>query len=115
MESNSTAFLIKIKLRHSLGRPSRSDFVQSEISWINDHKTIFAGLEKKKEYAILDLEDRFLRKTSGEDLYRESYDPVHRERARQEQEKIRRRREQNYRKAQQNLEAGRRTIQGQRR
>ncbi|MEQ2464021.1 hypothetical protein AAAT60_19415, partial [Blautia wexlerae] len=26
---NSTAFLIKIKLRHSLGRPSRSDFVQS--------------------------------------------------------------------------------------
>lgn len=88
---------------------------KSEISWINDHKTIFAGLEKKKEYAILDLEDRFLRKTSGEDLYRESYDPVHRERARQEQEKIRRRREQNYRKAQQNLEAGKRTIQGRRR
>ena len=31
MESNSTAFLIKVKLRHSLGRPSRSDFVQSEV------------------------------------------------------------------------------------
>ena len=31
MESNSTAFLIKIKLRHSLGRPSRSDFVQAEF------------------------------------------------------------------------------------
>ena len=31
MESNSTAFLIKIKLRYSLGRPSRSDFVQSEF------------------------------------------------------------------------------------
>ena len=31
MESNSTAFLIKIKLRYSLGRPSRSDFVQSEL------------------------------------------------------------------------------------
>ena len=31
MESNSTAFLIKIKLRHSLGRPSRSDFVQSKF------------------------------------------------------------------------------------
>ena len=29
MKSNSTAFLVKIKLRHSLGRPSRSDFVQS--------------------------------------------------------------------------------------
>ena len=25
MESNSTAFLIKIKLRHSLGRPSRGE------------------------------------------------------------------------------------------
>jgi hypothetical protein len=36
MESNSTAFLIKIKLRHSLGRPSRSDFVQSGFGdWIN--------------------------------------------------------------------------------
>ena len=32
MESNSTAILIKIKLRHSLGRPSRSDFVQSEFN-----------------------------------------------------------------------------------
>jgi len=32
MESNSTAFLIKIKLRQSLGRPSRSDFVQSEFA-----------------------------------------------------------------------------------
>ena len=42
MESNSTAILIKIKLRHSLGRPSRSDFVQSEfvrvimINFLND-------------------------------------------------------------------------------
>jgi len=32
MKSNATAFLIKIKLRHSLGRPSRSDFVQSEFN-----------------------------------------------------------------------------------
>ena len=31
MESNSTAILIKIKLRHSLGRPSHSDFVQSRF------------------------------------------------------------------------------------
>ena len=36
MESNSTAILIKIKLRHSLGRPSRSDFVQSEFTEIKD-------------------------------------------------------------------------------
>ena len=32
MESNSTAFLIKIKLRQSLGRPSRSDFVQLQLA-----------------------------------------------------------------------------------
>ena len=37
MESNSTAFLIKIKLRHSLGRPSRSDFVQSEVVWLSKY------------------------------------------------------------------------------
>ena len=35
MESNSTAFLIKIKLRQSLGRPSRSDFVQSEFEGVH--------------------------------------------------------------------------------
>ena len=41
MESNSTAFLIKIKLRHSLGRPSRSDFVQMEV--IEEHPLIAAS------------------------------------------------------------------------
>ncbi len=45
MESNSTAFLIKIKLRHSLGRPSRSDFVQSEfvklvVNFCNNEGTV---------------------------------------------------------------------------
>ena len=43
MESNSTAFLIKIKLRHSLGRPSRSDFVQSvfvEETNMEDNKSM---------------------------------------------------------------------------
>ena len=39
MESNSTAFLIKIKLRHSLGRPSRSDFVQSELTELKARDT----------------------------------------------------------------------------
>ena len=42
MESNSTAFLIKIKLRQSLGRPSRSDFVQSEFGGTYDEKMIMA-------------------------------------------------------------------------
>ena len=41
MESNSTAFLIKIKLRQSLGRPSRSDFVQSEFALV---KYIYTNL-----------------------------------------------------------------------
>ena len=40
MESNSTAFLIKIKLRHSLGRPSRSDFVQSVFTEENSNGTV---------------------------------------------------------------------------
>ena len=39
MESNSTAILIKIKLRHSLGRPSRSDFVQSELTELKARDT----------------------------------------------------------------------------
>ncbi|WP_306723149.1 hypothetical protein, partial [Agathobacter rectalis] len=39
--SNSTAFLIKIKLRHSLGRPSRSDFVQSEFIKEDMDETVF--------------------------------------------------------------------------
>ena len=65
MESNATAFLIKIKLRHSLGRPSRSDFVQSEVvgdydmklvdysGKINSHDEyleILKKLEKKSQY-----------------------------------------------------------------
>jgi len=41
MESNSTAILIKIKLRHSLGRPSRSDFVQSKFIKENIDEIIF--------------------------------------------------------------------------
>ena len=35
MESNSTAILIKIKLRHSLGRRSRSDFVQCQVIFVS--------------------------------------------------------------------------------
>ena len=46
MESNSTAFLIKIKLRHSLGRPSRSDFVQWNFIWINWFSAITANSGK---------------------------------------------------------------------
>ena len=45
MESNSTAILIKIKLRHSLGRPSRSDFVQTDF--------MYSVLLNKKEKDVL--------------------------------------------------------------
>ncbi|WP_147567929.1 hypothetical protein [Dorea formicigenerans] len=51
MESNSTAFLIKIKLRHSLGRPSRSDFVQSEFVERFPELSLFF-----KAYSLLDSE-----------------------------------------------------------
>jgi len=44
MKSNSTAILIKIKLRHSLGRPSRSDFVQSEFVERFLELSLFYGL-----------------------------------------------------------------------
>jgi len=44
MESNATAFLIKIKLRHSLGRPSRSDFVQSGFVERFPELSLFYGL-----------------------------------------------------------------------
>jgi len=51
MKSNSTAFLIKIKLRHSLGRPSRSDFVQSEFVERFPELSLFF-----KAYSLLDSE-----------------------------------------------------------
>ena len=41
MKSNASAFLIKIKLRYSLGIPSRNDFIQSEFIKENIDETIF--------------------------------------------------------------------------
>ena len=46
MKSNSTAILIKIKLRHSLGRPSRSDFVQSEFEVVKMETKMAYGNSK---------------------------------------------------------------------
>ena len=48
MENISTAFLFvnKGKLRHNLGRPSRSDFVQSEFVEVNH-------FEKRNKDSIL--------------------------------------------------------------
>ena len=74
MESNSTAILIKIKLRHSLGRPSRSDFVQLDFMYdgdkdrdaaskirgflFQDYVTIMCLLQDKVEYVCSEyLED----------------------------------------------------------
>ena len=55
MESNSTAILIKIKLRHSLGRPSRSDFVQSRFVCekpINKRMLIFIALASTNSFYL---------------------------------------------------------------
>ena len=64
MESNSTAFLIKIKLRHSLGRPSRSDFVQSEVEILKNKKQVIT-----EEY---DEQIEFTKETLS-DMYLEQY------------------------------------------
>ena len=41
MEMNGGFLVTKIKLRHSLGRPSRSDFVQSEFIKEDMDETVF--------------------------------------------------------------------------
>ncbi len=58
MESNSTAFLIKIKLRHSLGRPSRSDFVQSSIT-VNSEMYVARPSLIAKHYTFENYVDLF--------------------------------------------------------
>ncbi|NBI99562.1 DUF3801 domain-containing protein [Lachnospiraceae bacterium] len=73
---------------------------KSEITWINNDKTIYAGLEKAKEYQIVDGADRPVRQVSGQELYKQSYDPVNRNLDGREQEKIQRRRSQEQRKNQ---------------
>ena len=54
MESNSTAFLIKIKLRHSLGRPSRSDFVQSDF-YCKGNAVLINYVESMKDSLVVGL------------------------------------------------------------
>lgn len=77
---------------------------KSEITWINHDKTIYAGLEKEKEYQIVDGADRPVRQVSGQELYKQSYDPVNRNLDGKEQEKIRRRQSQEKSEALQNQE-----------
>ncbi len=74
---------------------------KSEITWIHKDKTVYAGLEKEREYQIVDAADRLIRKVTGQELYQQSYDPVNRNVEGREQERIRRRRDQKQRKAQQ--------------
>ena len=69
MEGISTAFLLvnKVKLRHSHGRPSRSDFVQASFKLTQMHAydiliykksidiyimTHYTGLQKKREKVL---------------------------------------------------------------
>lgn len=89
---------------------------KSEITWVNDGKTIFAGLEKEKQYQVLDLENKPVRKVNGQKLYEQSYDEVTRNRQRQEQDNIRKKQKQaNYLRNQKALTDSRRALQGTRR
>lgn len=67
---------------------------KSEITWINHDKTIYAGLEKEWEYQIVDEADRPIRQVSGQELYKQSYDPVNHSLNGREQERIRKRQRQ---------------------
>lgn len=67
---------------------------KSEITWINDNKTVYAGLEKEREYQVVDGADRPIRKVSGQELYKQSYDPVNRDMEGRERERNQRRKNQ---------------------
>ncbi len=84
----------EIKTRIPYKRDEYIWLPKSEITWINNDKTIYAGLEKEKEYQIVDGADRPVRQISGQELYQQSYDPVNRNLDGREQEKIRRRQDQ---------------------
>ncbi|MFV0527630.1 MAG: PcfB family protein [Lachnospiraceae bacterium] len=85
---------------------------KAEIRWINDNKTIYAGLKKEKTYTVLDQQNKPVRQVSGQKLYEQSYDEVIRDRMRQAQEKRRKEKQQNYIKTQQALENTRHTLEG---
>lgn len=74
---------------------------KSEITWINQDKTVYAGLEKDREYQIVDGADNLIRKMTGQELYKQSYNPVSRNIEGREQERIRRRQSQEQKKARQ--------------
>lgn len=84
----------EIKTRIPYKRDEYIWLPKSEITWINNDKTIYAGLEKEKKYQIVDGADRPVRQISGQELYQQSYDPVNRNLDGREQEKIRRRQNQ---------------------
>lgn len=85
---------------------------KGEITWINENKTIFAGLKKDKKYVVLDSENKPVRTVSGQKLYEQSYDTVIRARMRQEQDNRRKKKQKNYRKTQQTLVEARNVLKG---
>lgn len=87
---------------------------KSEITWINGNKTIYASLEKGKDYMVLDRENKPVRTVSGQKLYEQSYDPVNREHIRRQQEQKRKRqqKQQEYRRTQKALEDTRKALSG---
>lgn len=73
---------------------------KSGITWINKDKTVYAGLEKEREYQIVDGANHPIRSMTGQQLYKQNYDPVSRNVERREQERLRKRQDQDQRKVQ---------------
>lgn len=84
---------------------------KTDIIWINSDKTIYTTLEKEKTYTVLDAENNYVRKISGQELFKQSYDAVKRERDKQEKER-QRKKKQKYQKSQQALESAKRKVDG---
>lgn len=112
MVTEETEKHIKTRIPHKMNEFIWLD--KSEITWINDHKTIFAGLEKEKQYAVLDKFNNPVRTVSGQKLYEQSYDEVKRERAQRERERLRKQKQRQHMQAQKALEEGRKALQGRR-
>ena len=82
---------------------------KSEITWINEDQTIYTGLEKEKNYEILDNANQPVRKVAGQQLYEQSYDPVIRQRIGRQQRR-KKKKEEDYQQIRKALESTGRTL-----
>ena len=84
---------------------------KSEITWINEDKTIYTGLEKEKDYEILDNANQPVRKATGQQLFKQSYDPVKRQIIGRQQRR-KKKKEEDYQQIRKALESTERTLSG---